>query len=63
QVTDGALRLSVAPEQAGAINRALVGADIEVSELRQVQESLEDVFLTLTEESGAAQPAKGAAEA
>ena len=50
RVADGALRLSVAPEQAAAINAALVGAGIAVSELRPVQESLESVFLTLTED-------------
>ena len=49
-MADGALRLSVAPEQAAAINAALVGAGIAVSELRPVQESLETVFLALTED-------------
>jgi len=52
RVADGALRLSVAPEQAAAINAALVGAGIAVSELRPVQESLESVFLALTEDGG-----------
>jgi ABC-2 type transport system ATP-binding protein len=49
QVADGALRLRVAPEHAAAINAALVGAGIAVSELRPVQDSLEEVFLALTE--------------
>ena len=49
-VADGALRLAVAPERAAAINAALVGAGIAVSEIRPVQESLEAVFLHLTEE-------------
>ncbi len=52
-VADGALRLAVAPERAAAINAAFVGAGIAVSELRPVQDSLESVFLTLTEEDHA----------
>jgi ABC-2 type transport system ATP-binding protein len=63
QVVDGGLRVSVAPDQAAALNRALVSAGVEVSELRQVQESLEDVFLTLTEGAGADQLVEGAAQA
>jgi ABC-type multidrug transport system ATPase subunit len=63
QVVDGGLRVSVAPDQAAALNRALVSAGVEVSELRQVQESLEDVFLTLTEGASADQPVEGAAQA
>ena len=54
RVADGALRLTVAPERAAAINAALVGAGVAVSELRPVQESLEAVFLHLTEEPQAA---------
>jgi ABC-type multidrug transport system ATPase subunit len=50
QVADEALRLRVAPERAAAINAALVGAGIAVSELRPVQDSLEEVFLALTED-------------
>ena len=50
RVDDGALRLSVAPERAAAINAALVGAGVAVSELRPIQDSLEAVFLHLTEE-------------
>jgi ABC-type multidrug transport system ATPase subunit len=63
QVVDGGLRVSVAPDQAAALNRTLVSAGVEVSELRQVQESLEDVFLTLTEGASADQPVEGAAQA
>ena len=48
-LADDTLRLRVAPEQAAAINTALVGAGIAVSELRPVQDSLEEVFLALTE--------------
>ncbi len=47
------LMLSVDPSRAAEINRALVEAGIEVSELRPVRLSLENVFLTLTEEEGA----------
>ena len=54
RVDDGALRLSVAPERAAAINAALVGAGVAVSELRPIQDSLEAVFLHLTEEPHAA---------
>jgi ABC-2 type transport system ATP-binding protein len=49
EIANDALRLRVAPERAAAINAALVGAGIEVSELRPVQDSLEEVFLALTE--------------
>jgi ABC-2 type transport system ATP-binding protein len=49
---DGALRVRSTPEQAAAINRRLVEAGVEVSELRQSEASLEEVFLTLTGEAG-----------
>src|SRR5260370_6069319 len=48
---DGALRLSVDPVRAADINDALVGAGIKVSELRPVERTLEEVFLTLTGEA------------
>lgn len=54
---EGVLRVAVAPERAAAINAALVGGGLAVSELRPVQESLEAVFLTLTEEPTEPTPA------
>ena len=53
---DGALRVSTTPESAAVINAALVGGGIAVSELRPVQESLEAVFLNLTDESITPEP-------
>jgi ABC-type multidrug transport system ATPase subunit len=50
QTDDGTLRITAAPAAAPAINRALVGAGIAVSELRPERASLEDVFLELTRE-------------
>ncbi len=47
-VVDGALRLSVNPARAAEINRKLVSAGIDVSELRPAEQSLEEVFLELT---------------
>jgi ABC-2 type transport system ATP-binding protein len=49
RVTDGVLVLSVDPSQAAAINRRLVSEGIDVSELRVSEQSLEAVFLQLTE--------------
>ena len=49
QVWDGIFSLSVAPSQAASINRRLVADGIDVSELRVSEQSLEDVFLQLTE--------------
>jgi ABC-2 type transport system ATP-binding protein len=48
---DGTLRLAVDPDRAADINEALVGAGIKVSELRPVERTLEEVFLTLTGEA------------
>jgi ABC-2 type transport system ATP-binding protein len=50
QVTrvDGLLSVAVDLAQAAAVNRALVGAGIDVSELSADKASLEDVFLELT---------------
>ena len=45
---DGLLDVTVDPSQAAVINRALVEADIAVSELSAQKPSLEDVFLELT---------------
>jgi ABC-type multidrug transport system ATPase subunit len=47
---DGALRIAADPAAAPAINRALVGAGVGVSELGPDRASLEEVFLTLTRE-------------
>lgn len=49
-VEDGVLRIEVDPAEAAVINRALVSAGIEVSELSVERDSLEDVFLALTQE-------------
>jgi ABC-2 type transport system ATP-binding protein len=49
QVQDGLFTLSVDPSQAAAINRRLVADGLDVSELRVAEQSLEDVFLELTE--------------
>jgi ABC-2 type transport system ATP-binding protein len=49
KVVDDALVLSVDPSQAASINRRLVGDGVDVSELRVAEQSLEAVFLELTE--------------
>jgi ABC-type multidrug transport system ATPase subunit len=49
---DGALELSADVTAAAAINRALVTAGIEVSEISERRASLEDVFLELTTNGG-----------
>jgi ABC-type multidrug transport system ATPase subunit len=46
---DGVLTLRADPSQAASINRRLVTAGLEVSELRVSEKSLEDIFLQLTE--------------
>lgn len=55
ELHDGALRIDVEPSRAAELNRALVTAGIEVSELRSVARTLEEVFLQLTGEPGAAE--------
>lgn len=50
EIVDGALRLTTDPGEAARINRDLVGAGLEVSELRRSEQSLETVFLTLTQD-------------
>ena len=52
EVLNGALRLDADLTAAGQINRELVGADIEVTELRPVERTLEEVFLEMTEKKG-----------
>jgi ABC-2 type transport system ATP-binding protein len=49
RVVDYALVLSVDPSQAASINRRLVSDGLDVSELRVSEQSLEAVFLELTE--------------
>jgi ABC-2 type transport system ATP-binding protein len=56
QVRDGLLTLAVDPAQAASINRRLVADGIDVSELRVSEQSLEDVFLQLTEKPASAAP-------
>ena len=45
---DGAFGLSVDPARAAELNRRLVQAGIDVSELHESERSLEDVFMELT---------------
>ena len=49
QLRDGIFMLSVDPAQAASINRRLVADGLDVSELRVSEQSLEEVFLQLTE--------------
>jgi ABC-type multidrug transport system ATPase subunit len=46
---DGLFRLAVEPARAAEINRKLVEAGLDVTELRVAERSLEDVFMQLTE--------------
>jgi ABC-2 type transport system ATP-binding protein len=46
---DGTFRLAVDPARAAEINRTLVGAGVDVTELRVAERSLEDAFMQLTE--------------
>ncbi|MFI7062920.1 ABC transporter ATP-binding protein [Kribbella sp. NPDC050124] len=50
---DDTLRLQVDPQRAAEVNRVLVEAGIEVSELRSTERALEDVFFELTTEEKA----------
>jgi ABC-2 type transport system ATP-binding protein len=52
EVLDGALRLDADPEDAPRINRELVLAGVAVREFRQIERTLEDVFLEMTREEG-----------
>jgi ABC-2 type transport system ATP-binding protein len=45
---DGAFSLSVEPARAAELNRRLVQAGLDVTELRESERSLEDVFMELT---------------
>jgi ABC-type multidrug transport system ATPase subunit len=49
--SNGALAVSADPAVAAALNRALVGAGVDVAELTVQRASLEDVFLDLTNET------------
>jgi ABC-2 type transport system ATP-binding protein len=52
EVLDGALRLDADLAAAGWINRELVGAGVEVIELRPIERTLEEVFLEMTDQKG-----------
>jgi ABC-2 type transport system ATP-binding protein len=51
-VLDGTLRLDTEPASAGRINRELVKADVEVTELRRIERTLEEAFLEMTNQKG-----------
>ena len=59
RVIDGSLVLTVDPAQAASINRRLVADGVDVSELRVDEQSLENVFLQLTEAPTLPTPASG----
>jgi ABC-2 type transport system ATP-binding protein len=52
EVLDGALRLDADLATAGQINRELVNANVEVTELRRTERTLEEVFLEMTDQKG-----------
>jgi ABC-type multidrug transport system ATPase subunit len=52
EVLDGTLRLDADLAVAGHINRELVGAGVEVTELRRAERTLEEVFLEMTDQKG-----------
>ncbi|CAA9415141.1 MAG: Efflux ABC transporter, ATP-binding protein [uncultured Rubrobacteraceae bacterium] len=52
EVHDRTLRLDADPATAGQINRELVGAGIEVAELRPMERTLEEAFLAMTDQKG-----------
>lgn len=53
EAADGVLLVTTAPENAAALNRALVGAGVEVAEMTTASRSLEEAFMALTGEAGA----------
>ena len=57
--TDTGISVTTAPENAAALNRALVAAGIEVSELRVAARTLEEAFMSLTGEPAGAAAAMG----
>ena len=52
EVLDGTLRLDTNPATAGRINYELVKADVEVTELRRIERTLEEAFLEMTNQKG-----------
>ena len=52
QVVGAGLRLTAGEDEAAEINRELVAAGVEVSELRREERSLEEVFLEMTTRKG-----------
>lgn len=52
EVADGILRLDADASSIAGINRELVNADVEVSELRMAERTLEEVFLEMTNRKG-----------
>jgi ABC-type multidrug transport system ATPase subunit len=51
-VADGLLRLAVGPERAAEVVRCLVNSGIDVSEVRPMRHSLEEIFFALTTQEG-----------
>jgi ABC-2 type transport system ATP-binding protein len=52
EVLNGTLRLDTDPATAGRINRELVSANVEVTELHPIERTLEEVFLKMTDQRG-----------
>ena len=59
QLRDGVFALAVEPSRAASINRRLVTEGIDVNELKLSEQSLEDVFLQLTEKAPTLPSPKG----
>jgi ABC-2 type transport system ATP-binding protein len=60
---DGKFRLDVSPTRAAEINRTLVNAGVDVTELRSAERSLEEIFLQLTGDGPEAEGPEAAAPA
>lgn len=52
-MVDGLMKLAVDPARAAEVNRKLVSAGLDVSELKAHEGSLEEAFLRLTGGEGA----------
>ncbi|HEY4025961.1 MAG TPA: ABC transporter ATP-binding protein, partial [Candidatus Dormibacteraeota bacterium] len=52
QRADGVFHVAIEPGRAAELNGSLVGSGVRISELRQVERSLEDVFLQLVSQEG-----------
>lgn len=52
QRVDGVFHVAISQGRAAELNGSLVGSGVQVSELRQVERSLEDVFLQLVSQGG-----------